>query len=314
MLSETVRLDLPNILTPLPGPRAARGHRARQRGALAVVHALLPAGGRPRRRRHRRGCRRQSLSRFQRRHRRGLHGPLPSARGRRDPASRRARLIHMSGTDFYYENMVELAEKLAAIAPGGRAAPRLLRQLRHRGDRGGHEAGALSHRPRQVHRLSRRIPRPHDGRAVAHREQGGAAQGLRPAGAGRLSRALSRLLPRARRQDAGDMRGELRRADRRASCSERMLPAEEVAAIVVEPVQGEGGYIVPPQKFFDELRAVARAPRNPAGLRRSAVRHGPHRQACGRPSISASRPISSPPPKASPAACRCAPPSRARRS
>src|SRR5882762_3645011 len=30
-----------------------------------------------------------------------------------------ARLIHMSGTDFYYENMVDLAEKLAAIAPGG---------------------------------------------------------------------------------------------------------------------------------------------------------------------------------------------------
>src|SRR2546425_5941785 len=30
-----------------------------------------------------------------------------------------ARLIHMSGTDFYYENMVQLAEKLAALAPGG---------------------------------------------------------------------------------------------------------------------------------------------------------------------------------------------------
>src|SRR5438309_4032845 len=29
-----------------------------------------------------------------------------------------ARLIHMSGTDFYYENMVSLAEKLATIAPG----------------------------------------------------------------------------------------------------------------------------------------------------------------------------------------------------
>src|SRR5579863_3963182 len=27
-------------------------------------------------------------------------------------------LIHLSGTDFYYPNMVELAEKLAAIAPG----------------------------------------------------------------------------------------------------------------------------------------------------------------------------------------------------
>jgi 4-aminobutyrate aminotransferase len=29
-----------------------------------------------------------------------------------------------------------------------------------------------------------------------------------------------------------------------------------VAAIVIEPVQGEGGYIVPPQKFFDELMRI----------------------------------------------------------
>lgn len=29
-----------------------------------------------------------------------------------------ARLIHMSGTDFYYENLVQLAEKLAETAPG----------------------------------------------------------------------------------------------------------------------------------------------------------------------------------------------------
>src|SRR3984957_3131124 len=29
-----------------------------------------------------------------------------------------ARLIHMSGTDFYYEEMIALAEKLVAIAPG----------------------------------------------------------------------------------------------------------------------------------------------------------------------------------------------------
>jgi 4-aminobutyrate aminotransferase len=35
-----------------------------------------------------------------------------------------------------------------------------------------------------------------------------------------------------------------------------ILPAEEVAAVFVEPVQGEGGYVVPPRKFFDELRAV----------------------------------------------------------
>src|SRR5689334_19129219 len=32
-----------------------------------------------------------------------------------------AELIHMSGTDFYYENMVQLAEKLASLVPGGGA-------------------------------------------------------------------------------------------------------------------------------------------------------------------------------------------------
>jgi 4-aminobutyrate aminotransferase len=35
------------------------------------------------------------------------------------------------------------------------------------------------------------------------------------------------------------------------------VPAQEVAAIFVEPVQGEGGYVVPPKKFFDELRRLA---------------------------------------------------------
>lgn len=42
---------------------------------------------------------------------------------------------------------------------------------------------------------------------------------------------------------------------------ERNVPAQEVAAIVVEPLQGEGGYLVPPAGFL-------------AGLRRICVEHG----------------------------------------
>jgi 4-aminobutyrate aminotransferase len=34
------------------------------------------------------------------------------------------------------------------------------------------------------------------------------------------------------------------------------VPAAEVAAILIEPIQGEGGYIVPPPKFLAGLRAL----------------------------------------------------------
>jgi len=34
------------------------------------------------------------------------------------------------------------------------------------------------------------------------------------------------------------------------------VPPEEVAAIIVEPIQGEGGYLVPPHVFHERLRAI----------------------------------------------------------
>jgi 4-aminobutyrate aminotransferase len=38
----------------------------------------------------------------------------------------------------------------------------------------------------------------------------------------------------------------------------RVAPAEEVAAIVAEPIQGEGGYVVPPPDYFKALAALAK--------------------------------------------------------
>jgi 4-aminobutyrate aminotransferase len=38
----------------------------------------------------------------------------------------------------------------------------------------------------------------------------------------------------------------------------KIVPPDEVAAVVVEPVQGEGGYIVPPRKFLQGLQAICR--------------------------------------------------------
>src|SRR3954453_17002767 len=37
---------------------------------------------------------------------------------------------------------------------------------------------------------------------------------------------------------------------------EKLVPADEVAAIIVEPIQGEGGYIVPEDGFLRGLRAI----------------------------------------------------------
>ena len=37
----------------------------------------------------------------------------------------------------------------------------------------------------------------------------------------------------------------------------RHVPPEEVGAIVIEPIQGEGGYVVPPKGFFKELKKFA---------------------------------------------------------
>ena len=67
-----------------------------------------------------------------------------------------------------------------------------------------------------------------------------------------------------------------------------LVSPDEVAAIVVEPIQGEGGYVVRADEFLQRLRELTHEARHPAGRRRSAVGHGAHRARCSRSSTSAS--------------------------
>src|SRR5258708_16491153 len=116
LTDEAVRTDLPQLITSLPGPRA---RRVIERDAAVLSpsytrsYPLVADRGE--------GAMIQDLdgNRF-------LDfnaGIAVASTGHCHPQvvaaiERQAgRLIHMSGTDFYYENMVELAEKLASIAP-----------------------------------------------------------------------------------------------------------------------------------------------------------------------------------------------------
>ena len=57
-----------------------------------------------------------------------------------------------------------------------------------------------------------------------------------------------------------------------------VVAPEEVAAIVVEPIQGEGGYVVPPDVFHERLREITRSVWDAPHRRRSAVGDGAHGQ------------------------------------
>ena len=168
-----------------------------------------------------------------------------------------ARLIHMSGTDFYYENMVTLAEKLASIAPGG-AARRVyfgnsgaeameaaLKLARYYTGRQRFIAFTGAFHGRTMGALSLTASK-----AVQRRGFGPLVPGIHHTPYAYCYRcAYGKTPDTCAVECARAIEDQLLKT---------IAPADEVAAIVVEPVQGEGGYIVPPSKFLEELERIAR--------------------------------------------------------
>jgi 4-aminobutyrate aminotransferase len=147
------------------------------------------------------------------------------------------RLIHMSGTDFYYVPQVRLAERLAALAPGD--APKRV---------------FFTNSGAEAIEAALKLARRHTGRNRAlafinafHGRTYGAMSlsGSKPM----QRRGFSPLVPDIHHARYGDL--ESVRALLRTIC-----PPDELAAIFVEPIQGEGGYIVPPPEFLPGLRRL----------------------------------------------------------
>ncbi len=171
------------------------------------------------------------------------------------------RLIHMSGTDFYYENMVQLAEKLAAIAPGGV------------GPNGAAHRVYFGNSGTEAMEAAMKLARYHTGRdkfiAFTGAFHGRTLGALSLTGSKVVQRkGFGPLIPGVYHAHFPDpyRRPEGMSAEEHGvSCARfiedelfrTIVPAEEVAAIVVEPIQGEGGYLVSPQSFLHELRHLA---------------------------------------------------------
>lgn len=170
-----------------------------------------------------------------------------------------ARLIHMSGTDFYYENMVVLAEKLASLAPGAKSEKRRV----YFGNSGAEAVEAAM-----------KLARYHTGRdqfiAFLGAFHGRTMGALSLTGSKVVQKKkFGPLVPgvthipypnRLRPAYAGDPEAQGSACVRFIEdyLFKHTVPADEVAAIIVEPIQGEGGYLVPPPGFLAELQELAR--------------------------------------------------------
>ncbi len=166
-----------------------------------------------------------------------------------------AELIHISGTDFYDEHLTDLAERLSAVAPmpgphrffygnsGAEAIECALKVARYHTGRQqvisffgafhGRTMGALSltaSKPQQKRRFAPLVP------GVTHVRYPYVYRGCTggPQDEDAFSLGCARYIEE--------------------KLFKTILPPEEVAAIFVEPIQGEGGYVPAPINFLRELR------------------------------------------------------------
>ena len=166
-----------------------------------------------------------------------------------------ANFLHICGSDFYFEGMAALCERLAQLAPGttpkrvfltnsgteategaiklARHATRRTAIIAFKGAFHGRTTGALaltSSKARQHAGFGPLLPDVHH---VAYPNRYRAPAGMSDAAL--VAEAIDGI--------EGDL-------------FTRHLDPKDVAAIFVEPVQGEGGYLFPPDGFLRALRAL----------------------------------------------------------
>jgi 4-aminobutyrate aminotransferase len=249
-------MDAPNLRTALPGPRAA-ALIARDRAVVSPSYTrdypLVMAGGQ--------GAVVEDVD--------GNHfldcaaGIAVNATGHAHPDVVKAvvdqaqRFLHMSGTDFYYEPQVQLAEAMAEIAPipgpvrtffgnsGTEAVEAAVKLAKYHSKRFNIIAFLGSFHGRTMGSLALT-----SSKTTQRRGFGPMVPGVYHGQYATCYRCPVGLKPETCQAEClGFVEDQV---------LVHLVSPDEVAAIVVEPIQGEGGYLVPPKAFHERLRALTR--------------------------------------------------------
>jgi 4-aminobutyrate aminotransferase len=163
------------------------------------------------------------------------------------------KFIHMSGTDFYYEPQVRLAEELAGIVPidgavrtffgnsGTEATEAAIKLARYHTRRQGLIGFYGAFHGRSLGALSLTASK-----AVQRR-------GFMPFMPGVYHAPYPDVY---RFNGSADACAEASLSFIRDQLFMHLVSPDEVAALIVEPIQGEGGYVVPPKAFLQGLREL----------------------------------------------------------
>ena len=172
-------------------------------------------------------------------------------------ADQAGRFLHMSGTDFYYEQQVRLAEEIAAIVPieggvksffgnsGTEAIEAAIKLARFATGRSNILAFLGGFHGRTLGALAVTASKP-----VQRRGFGPLMAGVYHAPFADCYRCPIGLKPETCAAECLDYIEH--------QIFVHLLSPDEVAAVVVEPIQGEGGYVVAPDQFLQRLRELTR--------------------------------------------------------
>jgi 4-aminobutyrate aminotransferase len=159
------------------------------------------------------------------------------------------RFLHMSGTDFYYGSEIELAERLEArILPGTPARVFFTNSGAEAIEGAMKLARFTTGRPSYIAFIGG-----FHGRTFGALSLTASKASQRRGFAPLLSSVFHAPYPAATRGITTD--DSLKRIEELFAT---VAPPESVAAVFVEPIQGEGGYIVPPADFLPRLRELTK--------------------------------------------------------